>query len=104
MKRSSTPTHSLELPFIYEKYASQFVFTYSQNGNIILEKTEKDVGDSVEVENDILHIYLTQEETNLFCGGDVEMQMKVYTLNGKSIISDIIKIKVDDVLNDKVFV
>ena len=63
MKRSSTPTHSFALPFVYERYVERFVLTYKQGESVVLTKTEKDFGKSIVANGNVLAVSLTQEET-----------------------------------------
>ena len=99
MYRATTPTHTFELPFDYSQFVSKLLLTYKQNGNIVLEKTEKDItfnGNIVEVE-------LTQEETNLFNGDEiVKIQLRVLTLGNEALASEEFTIMANEVLNDKV--
>lgn len=97
MYRASTPYHEFELPFKYEYYVDKLLITYSQNGNIVLEKTETDVS----FNENIVSFTLTQEETKLFKKGLVEVQVRVYTTGKQSIVSDMIYFFAEDVLNDK---
>lgn len=79
MKISSTPTIEIELPFTYEGYVKKFFADFGQNGRVIIEKTEADLGYSVEVDGRKMSIYLSQEETSKFSKGGVIFEMKLLT-------------------------
>lgn len=98
MIRATTPTHSFELPF-GKDYISKLIVTYDQDGNTVIEKRLEDVS----FEGNTLLVNLTQEETNLFESEKmVCIQLRVLTVNGKSIPSQKIYKNVYDVLNDEV--
>lgn len=103
MKRTATGEHEFELPFDYTQYATQFFITYSQNNSVVLELSEKDLGTSVSIEGAIMYVHLSQEDTKKFVAGEAWAEIKLYTKDKKSIISDKIPIYIQDVLNEKVF-
>ena len=103
MKRTASPTHELELPFDYNQYAEQFLLTYSQNKNVVLEFSDKDIGKGIQIEGSIISVFLSQEDTRKFSTGEAFVELKVYTKTKKSIISDTIPIYVKETLNEKVF-
>jgi hypothetical protein len=104
MKRTSTPDHEFELPFVYDTYVDQMILTYSQNGNNILEFTEKDIGKQIQILGNKITVTLSQEDTKDFSPGLVTAEIKLWTKERRSIISDPIDIYVSDVQNERIFV
>lgn len=99
MYRATTPTHIFKLPFAYNDYVSKCLITYSQNGNIVFEKTENDI----EANGETITLKLTQEETKLFDEEKiVSVQVRVLTKNNTALASKIQLIPVSNVLNDEV--
>lgn len=100
MKRATTPTHTFTLPFNYDGVVDKLLLSYAQSGNIVLEKTEKQV--KVKNEKEIV-VRLTQEETNLFSeDAPVKIQMRILTIGGDAMASDPFLIQIEEVLNDEV--
>ena len=113
MIRATTPVHS----FLFEEDPSPFeqiLITYSQGGEIVLEKTKADleIEEIEEEEIDPKHkeryrasFRLTQEETNLFeanTAKPVYVQVRILTEAGEAIASEKWRIPLKDVLNDEV--
>lgn len=98
MIRATTPTHRFTLPFDYAQYVKKILITYSQRGEIVLEKHENDV----QIDGNIVSYKLTQEETKLFSNGDVRIQVRVLTLNNEALASEKYSVHIDNVLNDEV--
>ena len=98
MIRATTPTHRFTLPFDYAQYVKKILITYSQRGEIVLEKHENDV----QIDGNIVSYKLTQEETKLFSNGDVRIQVRVLTLNNEALASEKYSMHIDNVLNDEV--
>lgn len=101
MKRTTTPLIEFELPFDYDKLVSKFIISFSQQGKLIVQKTEQD--DGVKTNGNVISFKLTQEETALFNVGVIRVEIKILTLGNDVIASDIIHTTVEEVLNDKVF-
>lgn len=105
MHRATTPTHYFKFP-IDVTAISKILLTYSQNDNIILNKTEQDF----EFNENVGMVTLTQEETNLFSDECVmpnkqvvvEVQLRVLTNSGKALASDVWKVPLKKILNDEV--
>ncbi len=97
MKRATTPRHTFSIP-IDPNTVAQILFTYAQNGDIILEKTGADAVN----EGGAWTITLTQEETNLFQPDYADVQVRVLTVEGKAMASEIMRLNVGAVLNDEV--
>lgn len=98
MIRATTPTHRFTLPFDYNTYVKKILITYSQSGEIVLEKKENDV----QIDGNIVSYTLTQEETKLFSNGYVSVQVRVLTLNNEALASEKYSMHIDNVLNDEV--
>ena len=98
MIRATTPTHRFTLPFDYAQYVKKILITYSQSGEIVLEKKENDV----QIDGNIVSYKLTQEETKLFSNGYVSVQVRVLTLNNEALASEKYSVHIDNVLNDEV--
>lgn len=97
MRRASTPLHEFEIP-IDPTTIAKIKLTYSQNDEIVLQKTEADLTNN----GNVWSIELTQEETNLFKADPADVQLRILTKEGKSIPSQIMKIYVGPVLDDEV--
>lgn len=98
MIRATTPTHTFTLPFDYNTFVKKIVITYSQNGEIVLNKTEKDIV----VNGNAISVKLTQEDTVKFVADSVKIQLRVLTLGEDVLVSQIFNETVRDVLNDEV--
>lgn len=112
MIRATTPKHM----FIFEIDPSEFtrvLISYSQNGQIILEK-EKDDLTFEEVTNECdgstgyaAWFRMSQEETKKFSaapGKLVTVQVRALTSSNEALASDKKTFSVQDVLNDEVLV
>lgn len=98
MFKTTTPTHTFTLPFNVSNI-DEFLLTYKQD-NVQLDFDENDVTMS----NKQVSIQLTQEQTNkFFSGKDVLVQMKIKTTSDSVLASNIIKLKVKNVLNNTEF-
>jgi hypothetical protein len=76
----------------------KILITYSQRGNIVLEKNENDI----EANGNVVSVKLTQEETNLFQPEIVDIQVRVLSFDDNSMSSQIFHKTVKEVLNDEV--
>ena len=102
--RTQTVTHKFTLN-LTENVIDDFIITYSQGGNQIINKEITDIENgTVEVNGNEVLVHLSQEDTALFKVGAVSIQVKVWTKNRKSVISKEFLTECKDVLNDKVFV
>ena len=106
MFRYTTPTHEFITDINPEAWDS-FIISYSQAGKIVLEKTEQD-DYTIEDKTDdpvapgyYLTIKLSQEETALFNPVDsVYIQIRCKYDTGDTFASDMIILKVDDVIHN----
>lgn len=100
MIRGTTPTHTFTFS-INPDDAKEFVVTYVQNDEIVLEKRKNDCT----ISGGKIEVMLTQEETLLFKHGVmVEMQAKALLNSGLTVVSDIVGTNVNRVLNEEVLV
>jgi hypothetical protein len=84
--QGSTPVHEITLP-IHTNYLKTAIVTYKQDGQTVLEKKTPDV----EFNEYDLVIHLTQEETlSLVEDKITEIQVKIKTLDGEVVPSDVI--------------
>lgn len=100
MIRLTTPQHIFTFPQDPAQY-EKILVTMWQDGDIVLEKTEADM--EFDSESRKAWYKLTQEETRLFVPNkDVKLQIRVLTAEGDAFASDIMPVKVHDVLNDSI--
>lgn len=97
MWRASTPTHRFRFGSDPSQY-DVILVTYSQNGQIVLEKEQSDLT----FDGNVASVTLTQAETNLFSEGVVTIQIRIAMANGYSFPSQKVVVPVEDVLNDTV--
>lgn len=96
MTRLTTPKHTFTFPIDPSEYDGIRI-TYTQNGELILQKTEEDM--TIE-ENNVAWYKLTQEETGRFKSGiDVKFQAHVKDAAGNVYASEIMTLRVSDVLD-----
>lgn len=101
MRRGTTPTHKFTLPFDASEL-KEAIITYAQNDVIIFEKRLSDC----ETNGSEISVKLTQEETLKLDERKrmVQVQLKILTFDGTSLVSDIFVRQVFDVLNEEVMV
>lgn len=108
MRRTTTPTHKftmninpskiIELNITYSQKPETYIYPPSTQ-EIILIKTLEDC----EIGKDYVSVTLTQEETNMFIGGQyVNIQLHAMDNNNKVYQSNIVKTICREVLNDEV--
>lgn len=98
MRRGTTPTHIFTIPpDINMSTISKIQVVYSQNNTQVLCKNDCKASDNV------VKVELTQEETFLFNHKiRAEIQLRLLTNDGKSMLSDVIIIGVEKCLSDEV--
>lgn len=97
MYRATTPKHTFKLP-MDTSLIDALIISYAQRGKVIFEKRIEDV----DMEGDTITVTLTQEETNLFSKNNMaQVQLRV-KVGGYVHASEIMEIKVNNVLNDEV--
>ena len=100
MTRGSTPAHVFTLPFSVETIKTVEI-TYEQNEEVKLKKTNIDCT----LEENTVSVKLTQEDTFKFDEKPlVKIQIRVLTLGGDDIASDIMYATVKDSLSDEVLI
>lgn len=99
MYRASTPRHEMKVPWAQDEIKELWL-TYSQNGEIVLEKKHS-AGDFA-VTDDVWAVQLTQEETNLFKADYADAQIRILFTDGTSLPSKVFRLPVLAVLNDEV--
>ena len=98
MMRGTTPTLEFTVPFNTNILAEAWV-TLSQNREVILNKELEDCACSERT----LSVKLTQEETlRLNCDCKTEIQVRVRTIEGEAMASEIITVNTDRILKDGV--
>ena len=97
MRKGTTPTLTFKLPFETAMLANAKV-TLRQDDAVL----EKRLCDCATAENS-LTVKLTQEETFLFdCNSHIKAQLRVVTINGDALASDIFTIFVAQCLDNEV--
>ena len=100
MRKGTNPPFTFRLPIDTKDLASAKV-TFSQNGQIVLEKR---LCDCTCVQN-LLTVELSQEETFLFeCDSVAEVQLRWIPVGGKPEISDVFTAYVSRCLDKEVLV
>ncbi len=97
MKRGTTPTIVVTVTGCDLGMFEKVYFTFLQNGNSIIKKTEDLV-----IEGNSVTIKLTQEETLSLQTGDVQLQMRAATAEGTAVASGIQSIPVERILQEGV--
>ena len=100
MRRGTTPTHTFTLPFDTSQVKCARV-VYAQMNRVVLVKT----GVDLTLEGNTIRLTLTQEESLRFnCSKPVEIQVRVLTLAGEALNSNIVKVPVQRCLESEVLV
>ena len=98
MRRLTTPTHRFTLPLAVSD-CKEVLITYAQGSRRVLDKRLADM----EADGNTVVLHLTQEDTAKFAAAsDVDVQVRVLTLDGDALASVVMRIAVKDVLNDEV--
>lgn len=98
MIRGTTPTNRIRVNADL-RGATVFV-TYEQNGRNVLEKT----GGDVTVEEDLLTVTLSQEDTLALHEGPVRIQVRYVTMEDKAGACKVMNATVERILKDGVIV
>lgn len=97
--QGTTPTHTFVLPF-ETAMARDFRIVYIQNGVKKIEKKKNDEG--VELGENSISFMLTQEETLNLTLDDVEIQLKIKTLEDEVVVTKKIKVTIGECLDKEV--
>lgn len=96
MIRGTTPNLEFTLPFDTDIIKELYI-TFAQNSTVVIEKTIEDCA----CNGDCLSLKFTQKDTlSLKHGVVVEIQIRLKTVNGEALASDIIKTSVSRILKD----
>lgn len=98
MRRGTTPTHTFEIPFDVSLVSKAMVI-YSQNDKELFCKETSDCNMS----GNIMSVTLTQEDTlKLDCRRLVEIQLRILTVTGEALASEVMLVNVGKCLNNEV--
>lgn len=99
MIRGTTPIHTYDIPFDVSLIADLRV-SYAQNGKEVVVKKKEDVT----LDGNTITVELSQAETFLFdCGKRVvDIQVRVLTVNGDALCSNVMTMQVEKCLNNEV--
>lgn len=98
MIKGTTPTHTFFLPFETDVIKDVRI-TYVQNGTVVLNKE----AENCTMKGNEVSVKLTQEDTMMFNeGACVEVQVRVLTVAGDALASEIVRIGCDRILDDGV--
>lgn len=86
MRRGTTPVIKASIKGIELDKVQSLYFTLKQ-GNTILTKTLDDV--TVDADNNLIEVNLSQEDTLKFADGNVQIQLRAMTKDGQAIASNI---------------
>lgn len=101
MYKGTTPTFTLTFPTSVDLSLARNVYVTFSNGAATLQKT----GSALEIEENIIKVFLTQEETLSFPAGDTVLQVNwTYSDNGviKRAASEIVSVNMRDNLENEV--
>lgn len=98
MIRGTTPEHIIKPP-VAASLIKSVRFTYEQDGNTVVEKTEADCT----ITDESISVRLTQEDTLRFEESKtVSVQIRILTTGGEVMASEIKSLTVKKTLNDEV--
>lgn len=98
MIRGTTPEHIIKPP-VAASLIKSVRFTYEQDGNTVVEKTEADCT----ITDESISVRLTQDDTLRFEENkSVSVQIRILTTGGEVMASDIKSLTVKKTLNDEV--
>lgn len=97
MRQGTTPTIQITVNNIDLADMERIYVVFEQNGNL-LKKSMTDL----KVENNVISVLLTQEETLSFKNGNCNIQLRMITYDGIAMASPIKTVNVYSVLNKEV--
>lgn len=95
MRRGTTPTLIFSLPVDASSVECLFI-TFCQNKKIIIEKNINDC----ELSNYTLNCTLSQKDTLAFNIGTIDMQIRLRTIDGTAMASNVVVSDIKDCLKD----
>lgn len=98
MRRLSTPTHTFSVTEVPLNTVSAIRVSYQQGSVTVVEKTEDDVTTGT----NSITVKLTQADTKALKEGPVDVQLRLLTNDGTSLVSDIFYMEVEKTINDEV--
>lgn len=99
MKRGTTPTFSLSLDGIDFSLLDTIYVTFKQDNNIIT-KSNTDI--TLDEQNKLINLALTQKETLSFRQGYVYIQLRAVTKGGNAVATDIVRIDANGILKEEI--
>ena len=98
MIQGTTPTHKFNIPIDASTIKSVRI-TYAQQGNVLLTKETADC----RIDGNIVELKLTQEETLLFNEfSSVQIQMRILTIGGDALASELMRVPCGAILDKEV--
>lgn len=98
MRQGTTPIHTFDIP-LKKSIIRSVKITYKQGDDIILCKRTGDC----EIEDGKIVTHLTQEDTLRFeCDKIIKIQLRVFTNDGESLVSDVMRRGIHECLDDEV--
>ena len=96
--KGCTATNTFTVPFSADEVDVLFI-TYQQNNKTVIEKTIDNVTFSTEDEQNILSVFLSQEDTiNLQSNARIKIQIRARLKNSSVVKSNIIYTTTDEIL------
>ena len=97
MRQGTTPTIQITVNYIDLADMEYIYVVFEQNG-YLLKKSMSDL----KIENNVISVILTQEETLSFKNGNCNIQLRMITYDGIAMASPIKTVNVYSVLNKEV--
>lgn len=97
MRRGTTPTLKIKVNGISLSELKNIYITLKQY-NKVLTKTNNDL----QMDEDIISVLLSQEETLMFGSGQVSVQIRATTVTGLAVASNIQSAPMNDILQEGV--
>lgn len=96
MRRGTTPTIIIRVTGA--TFEDSTVYVTLKQCDTVLTKTSDDISISVEGNNSVISVYLSQEETLMFAKGELSIQIRWINSSGNAQASPIKKLEVDPIL------
>lgn len=96
MRRGTTPTIIIRVTGA--TFEDSTVYVTLKQCDTVLTKTSDDISISVEGNNSVISVYLSQEETLMFAKGELSIQIRWINAAGIAQASPIKQIEVDPIL------